>query len=811
MSNNRKAGAIVSALLVAVCAAGQIKNANVPMTAPSDDSNTPPPSKSHKKSPTGAAAGTASGTPATSPAGTTTVAPAGTVPVTSPTPGTHAVVYGGLNLHNASLTEVIDMLARQLKINYVLDPRVKGAVYLNTYGETKDIDTKALLEMVLRINGFGMVKEGDVYRIVPLADISRHSLAIEQKDSAKAIDPSEEEMMNLVFLKYVTADELSGVLKNFIGEYAQIYSYPPANLLILLDSRRNMQRTMELVSLFDSDALANQRIHMFEVENGRASDLVKELNQVFAALSMSDKKPPIKFLPLDRLNTIIAVAPNPGAFVEVEKWLKKFDVPAKVTSGSTGNYVYRVKYGQAIIIAAAIKALYNGGDLSQFAFMGMGGGMGGMGGGFGGGGIGAGGFGAGGRGGAYGGGGGYGGGGYGGGGYGGGGYGGYGYGGAPTGPGNLGGSFSPQNPFNPQNASPTVGGITSTTATGQPTGENADRTGSYLQADQQLGAANGPRVIGNPFDNTLLVQASPQEWASIRKLLDDLDVAPRQVLIEAKIYELDLTGIFSSGVTAYLQQLNGSGAPVSSTGTSTTGTTGSTTTTNASQSIPLQLLGSVVGSATTLSAGTLVGHSRELLGLVSLQVSNGKGKVVSNPNIICTDSIPASITVGDSVPTLSSQAVTGVQVAGSSAFANTITNVSTGTTMNIMARVNASGIVTMMINQEVSAPITNTSSNIGSPSFSQRSIQTQITVQDGDTVAIGGMIDESDSSSTTGIPFLNRIPILGAAFGSRSYSKSRSELIIFLTPRVIYDTNQLQDASEELKSRLKDVSRMSKD
>jgi general secretion pathway protein D len=78
-------------------------------------------------------------------------------------------------------------------------------------------------------------------------------------------------------------------------------------------------------------------------------------------------------------------------------------------------------------------------------------------------------------------------------------------------------------------------------------------------------------------------------------------------------------------------------------------------------------------------------------------------------------------------------------------------------------------------------------------------------------VAIGGMIDEQDNDTTTGIPFLNRIPILGAAFGTRSYSKSRSELIIFLTPRVIYDTNQILDASEELKERLRSVSRMMKD
>ena len=81
-------------------------------------------------------------------------------------------VYGGLSLNNASLTEVIDLLARQLRINYILDPRVKGGVILNTYGETKDIDTRSLLETILRINGYGMVKQGELYRIVLLTEIS---------------------------------------------------------------------------------------------------------------------------------------------------------------------------------------------------------------------------------------------------------------------------------------------------------------------------------------------------------------------------------------------------------------------------------------------------------------------------------------------------------------------------------------------------------------------------------------------------------------------------------------------------------------
>ncbi len=102
------------------------------------------------------------------------------------TPAGPPTVYGGLSLNNASLTEVIDLLARQLKINYILDPRVKGGVILNTYGETKDIDTRSLLETILRINGFGMVKQGDLYRIVPLADISHLPVPPETKTDANS-------------------------------------------------------------------------------------------------------------------------------------------------------------------------------------------------------------------------------------------------------------------------------------------------------------------------------------------------------------------------------------------------------------------------------------------------------------------------------------------------------------------------------------------------------------------------------------------------------------------------------------------------
>jgi general secretion pathway protein D len=113
----------------------------------------------------------------------------------------------------------------------------------------------------------------------------------------------------------------------------------------------------------------------------------------------------------------------------------------------------------------------------------------------------------------------------------------------------------------------------------------------------------------------------------------------------------------------------------------------------------------------------------------------------------------------------------------------------------------------MVISQNVSTPGATTpqssGSNINSPSFATQSVSTQVTVQDGDTIAIGGQIQETTSSAVSGIPVLDRIPYIGGLFGSKSYSKERTELIIFITPHVIFDSNQLVDASDELEGQIK--------
>ena len=695
-------------------------------------------------------------------------------------PATPPTVYGGLSLNNASLTEVIDLLARQLKINYILDPRVKGGVILNTYGETKDIDTRSLLETILRINGFGMVKQGDLYRIVPLTDISHLPIPPEMKTDPNSIPEDDRTMLNLVFLKYVTADELAKVLEPFQGENARIYVYAPANLLLMLDSQRSMRRLMEMVALFDSDTLANQRVRVFSVKNGRPTDLAKELENISKAIALSDKNAPIKFLPIDRINTIIAVAPNPGAFKEVEQWMEKLDVPIKAAAGGIQDHVYRVRYGDATGMACSIQALYGqlsgyggygGGQNSIQACMGTTGmGNNGFGNTYGGGGFGSSGFGGGGFGGG-GFGGGQGNGGYGAGGFGGGQYGGMNNGGYTYNPYAAGGGGSP---FSNAAVAPAPGsaGLSTAPAAG-------DLTGNYLGTVPGGGfAGRGPRVIANPMNNTLLVQATAQEYESILQLIKELDVPPRQVLIEAKIYSIDLSHTFSSDVTAQLQSISTS--------------PGSTA---------ASLLGMLTSGGATLSAATLVGNSRKLSGIVSLMESQTNAKIISSPSIIATDSIPASINVGTTVPTEAGSTASGI----TGSVTTGVSNVSTGIGLNIVARVTPSGIVTMVISQNISDPQATDPNltSIQSPSFATKSISTQVTVQDGDTIAIGGQIQESTTSTLSGIPVLDRIPVIGGFFGARSYSKERTELIMFLTPHVIFDSNQLLDASDELKGQIK--------
>ena len=181
--------------------------------------------------------------------------PPATAPATAPAAAPTAAI-GGINFTGVPLTDAIEVLAKILKISYILDPKVNGRVTMNTYGDVKPVDVRQLLDTILRINGAVMVQVGDLFRIVPAADAVH--LPISPKISGSDLPNNEDMILNLIFLKYSSVNEMKTLIDPFLGEGRTLVVYEAANLMIILDNARNMRRTMEMIALFDNDAFATK-------------------------------------------------------------------------------------------------------------------------------------------------------------------------------------------------------------------------------------------------------------------------------------------------------------------------------------------------------------------------------------------------------------------------------------------------------------------------------------------------------------------------------------------------------------------------
>jgi general secretion pathway protein D len=258
-------------------------------------------------------------------------------------------------------------------------------------------------------------------------------------------------------------------------------------------------------------------------------------------------------------------------------------------------------------------------------------------------------------------------------------------------------------------------------------------------------------------------------------------------MIDARVYEVDITGTLSFGLTYALQQQG-------------TGTT------------PLQFLGDygvTTAGSVTASAGALIGYTRQLMAFLNANENRSRVKTLSAPTVLTTDSTEARIQVGESVPVLTSQAiVAGAQAGASSLFSNTVSNVDTGIILSVTPRITSTGIISLTINNEISNEVPPAlGSGIQSPSFTKRTVTTHAVAQDGQTIALGGLISYQYNKTIARIPLLGDIPWLGALFGSTSYNTTESELIVLLTPRIIATLPAASAATRELQDKLQDLRR----
>lgn len=306
--------------------------------------------------------------------------------------------------------------------------------------------------------------------------------------------------------------------------------------------------------------------------------------------------------------------------------------------------------------------------------------------------------------------------------------------------------------------------------------------------------SNEVRVIADKDTNSLLILATPADYDTIENALRQLDVVPRQVLVEVMLAEVTLSDNLSLGLNYFLHTRN------STTGYLQTGNLG-TAGGDANSGIagipsPASPVPGINGGLQLINfAGTDVRAVLNALG------SDGKAKVLASPQIMVLDNQKAQIKVGDRI-SVQTQTQTGVTTG--TGVLNSFQYLETGVLLAVTPRINSGGLVTLDVNQEVSVPDTTvaTTPSNPNPNVNSRSAQTTVVVASGDSIVLGGLIREDNNTGSQGIPLLSKIPVLGVLFGTQSLIKKRTELVLIITPRIISDSVQAREATMELRKKL---------
>jgi general secretion pathway protein D len=271
----------------------------------------------------------------------------------------------------------------------------------------------------------------------------------------------------------------------------------------------------------------------------------------------------------------------------------------------------------------------------------------------------------------------------------------------------------------------------------------------------------------------LLITATRDEYKRIMGILDRIDTAADQVLIEATIAEVTLRDQLRMGVKWFFEA----------------GKSQATLTDS--------LIGAIAPSFPGFSYFFNSANVRVVLDALS-DVTDVN--IVSSPTLTVLDGKRAMLQVGDEVPIITQQAVT--VVTPGAPVVNSVQYRNTGVILGIVPRINEKDRVVLEIEQEVSEVGATTSSSINSPTITQRRIKTTVAVKDGESLALGGLMQDRSSLERGQLPIVGDVPVLGNFFKSKDDTIRRTELLIIITPRVVRDVNQVRRITDEFRDRL---------
>lgn len=284
------------------------------------------------------------------------------------------------------------------------------------------------------------------------------------------------------------------------------------------------------------------------------------------------------------------------------------------------------------------------------------------------------------------------------------------------------------------------------------------------------------RIIPDDVNNALVIMARPAVWRMIEEALRKLDVVPLQVMIEATIAEVTLNDDLRYGVQSFFDK-------------------GKSTATLSSQDT-----GAVSSIFTTAGGFSYIFDNGDIRAILNALDSVTDIRVISSPQVLVLDNRTAELQVGDQVPVSTQQSVSNTDP--DAPTVNSVELLDTGVVLRVTPRVNASGVVNLEIEQEESSAVSTTTSGIDSPTIQQRKLSTTVVINSGETVALGGLIRDTQTDAISGIPLLSSIPVIGNLFSSSTESGRRTELLVLITPKVIRNQEEARAVTRDLRKTL---------
>ncbi|HGY5507291.1 TPA: type II secretion system secretin GspD [Burkholderia territorii] len=640
-----------------------------------------------------------------------------------------------LNFVNADIGQVAKAIGATTGKTIIVDPRVKGQ--LNLVAERPVPEDQALktLQSALRMQGFALVQDHGVLKVVPEADAKLQGVPTYVGNAPQARG---DQIITQVFeLHNESANNLLPVLRPLISPNNTVTAYPANNTIVVTDYADNVRRIAQIISGVDSAAGA--QVQVVPLRNANAIDLAARLQKMLdpGAIGNSDATLKVSVTADPRTNSLLLRASSASRLAAAKRLVQQLDAPSAVP----GNmHVVPLRNADAVKLAKTLRGMLGKGgndsgssassnDANSFN---------------------------------------------------------------QNGGSSSSGNFSTGTSGTPPLPSGGLGGSSSSSY-----GSGASGSGGLLGGDKDKGDDNQPggMIQADAATNSLIITASDPVYRNLRSVIDQLDARRAQVYIEALIVELNSTTQGQLGIqwqVASGQFLGGTNL------TAKTGDVANNSIislTGAGTANP-GLKANLSALAPGLNIGWL--HNMlgvQGLGAL-LQYFSGvsDANVLSTPNLITLDNEEAQIVVADNVPIPTGSYSNLTSGTTSNAF-NTYDRRDVGLTLHVKPQITDGGILKLQLYTEDSAVDTTTMNAQTGPTFTKRSIQSTILADNGEIIVLGGLMQDNYEVSNSKVPLLGDIPWIGQLFRSESKQRKKTNLMVFLRPVIISDRSTAQEVT----------------